>query len=1444
MSTLEGKSVASSFKDLLQVSNNNIGVDNVIRAVEDGEGTQSALALSTDTIEIRGSVIPSTNATFDIGSAEYKIRHLFLSDNSLYVGDQQFSSQDVQEVKNLRNGAYATASQGNLAESALQPGSFNFDDLGSKPSTLTGYGITDAATAAQGAIAEQALETANVALKPGGVNFNTDVTDRPVTLGGYGIIDGATKTYVDDSVAGLGSGSSNWSDIENKPTTLAGFGITDAATSAQGIKADSALQPGQAATLTQGTKADTALQPGSHINFVDVVGRPNTLFGYGITDGATTTYVDNAIVSSQGTTDWSNITGTPNTLFGYGITDAATLTQGVKADNALQPGQAATLTQGEKADTALQPNTAIHANTLHLSSGAIFGPSTTYIDPEGIGDNTGRLVVLGDLEVRGTTTQLDSQTLELGLTTLNLAASAEADSQIDGSGIVLGNDLKSLTYSTSQAAWLTDQNFTSTGTVKGYSLQVQAGGLFGWQDNANCVMHYGSHFGWTLFIDNTDAIHVKDTSSATPYYTGMGTIIPEARLHVHNHHGDSSVNVATFESSIDGPASISLKSINSWQTSIESNDDFTFKNSVGDLVHFGGDGFVGVGVTSRFVAGSTMEIHGDDKQLVLKDTDGPYMTHTASSGEIAAFNTNMKIGTSTTQNLTLMAGDNTVATITPTQNFGIGTSSPSSRLSVLSVASSQIADFKSTSSAAGGYIKIAGSTTSGSSGDIFIGNAEPLIIGAENTTGALRTQNDFIIATGGANERLRVTSSGNVGIGTTDPGAYRLKIVGGGLGTEHVVSVASSDPNMLLANPTTEEPYLKFDGRNSVVGLNWTIGLDDDDFTDEENLLAFKRWDDANGLKDTPFVINSSGNVGIGTTSPGAELEVNGQIISNRRFMSENSLELVSDYNNNGDTSIIAFKIDGQGDGNEVMRITSTGNVGIGTTNPSAELEVGDGVGPKSIKIKSGGGSSGDLVFDSASNEGMVRYEHTTDSMRFHTNGSEKARIDSDGHIGFNTTDPRHAVELFGKGQKLALTSDHPDGTRINHAELSSDASGYGYMMVYNDVGNSLARVHSAGTSYFNGGDVGIGTTNPSQKLEVVGHLFVNDGQGIFKRNSASGPFYAEQEGSGPAGVFVGGNVGIGTTDPSHGLTIVGSYDSMLKLIRKEDTNQSAEIHAGAGTVKIKGIDTSDTQHSRFIFETTKGSETLERFRIENNGAFSTNGVTNPLGNVHFTNSGGGSGSRQLQYNTTFDSNSTSGWCSLVNAGASTGVTGVYQNSRSATIGTAANTAYNTDMFGLLYLQKESGANTYLWVDNSQNWRTAQSFTYTGSDAGGTVLGTQTSDERLKNISQGFDYGIEHVLQLEPITYTRKDDTKSTQRLGFGAQTTQQIIPEAVYDTGECVHGYDTDPDDETVSTPKSDDTILAMEYVQLVPVLTKAIQDQQQIIESLKSRIEALENK
>jgi len=75
MADLTSKSPKITYKDLLQVSNSNSGIDGTIRTVEDGEGTESALKLSTDEVEINGNLVvgdPGTeNAGININGVTY-----------------------------------------------------------------------------------------------------------------------------------------------------------------------------------------------------------------------------------------------------------------------------------------------------------------------------------------------------------------------------------------------------------------------------------------------------------------------------------------------------------------------------------------------------------------------------------------------------------------------------------------------------------------------------------------------------------------------------------------------------------------------------------------------------------------------------------------------------------------------------------------------------------------------------------------------------------------------------------------------------------------------------------------------------------------------------------------------------------------------------------------------------------------------------------------------------------------------------------------------------------------------------------------------------------------------------------------------------------------------------------------------------------------------------
>ncbi len=134
---------------------------------------------------------------------------------------------------------------------------------------------------------------------------------------------------------------------------------------------------------------------------------------------------------------------------------------------------------------------------------------------------------------------------------------------------------------------------------------------------------------------------------------------------------------------------------------------------------------------------------------------------------------------------------------------------------------------------------------------------------------------------------------------------------------------------------------------------------------------------------------------------------------------------------------------------------------------------------------------------------------------------------------------------------------------------------------------------------------------------------------------------------------------------------------------------------------------------------------------------------------------------------------------------------------------------------------------------------------YAGFFNGAVVLTqgyTMTSDVNLKDNIRDMASQIGLVTQLRPVVYNYKSDAKDEDRYGFIAQEVQTVVPDVVKmirQPGKSI--YDTDGYTIVGEEPAQD--ILSMDYVELIPILTKAIQEQQAIIENLETRISELEN-
>ncbi len=103
-----------------------------------------------------------------------------------------------------------------------------------------------------------------------------------------------------------------------------------------------------------------------------------------------------------------------------------------------------------------------------------------------------------------------------------------------------------------------------------------------------------------------------------------------------------------------------------------------------------------------------------------------------------------------------------------------------------------------------------------------------------------------------------------------------------------------------------------------------------------------------------------------------------------------------------------------------------------------------------------------------------------------------------------------------------------------------------------------------------------------------------------------------------------------------------------------------------------------------------------------------------------------------------------------------------------------------------------------------------------------TIGVIQTSDANLKTNIQPTHYGLDEVLALNPVEYNWKDSPSGEKMVGLLAQEVQKIIPEAVV-------------------TPQ-DGSALGMKYTELIPVLVKAIQEQQKKIEELEKALKKLQ--
>jgi hypothetical protein len=344
----------------------------------------------------------------------------------------------------------------------------------------------------------------------------------------------------------------------------------------------------------------------------------------------------------------------------------------------------------------------------------------------------------------------------------------------------------------------------------------------------------------------------------------------------------------------------------------------------------------------------------------------------------------------------------------------------------------------------------------------------------------------------------------------------------------------------------------------------------------------------------------------------------------------------------------------------DTLYVDSTNNrVGIGTSSPETNLQIEDSSSFSIIRLVSSTTDDAGIDFGDPDDRdiGRVRYDNSDNSMVFTTNAAEAIRIDSSGRVGIGTSSPSADLELGGTGEVLRLSGSstnayirNTDGTTNQWYIGSGGNAGlqhYIYQaqpMTFHTNGTERMRIDASG-------NVGIGTSSPTNgKLEVT-HASSTVPAGFFRNTSGSGdsPSLTVQGGANNAApnfsvldyngttdfvVQGAGNVGIGTSSPSDKLHVQSSGDTKLKVETTGTTAASGHsglaLNTGNGGYLLQNLTTADSTHGVLrIYDTANSAE---RMRISSSGNVGI-GTSSPEAELHIakSNSGGRGGTLVIE---------------------------------------------------------------------------------------------------------------------------------------------------------------------------------------------------------------------
>jgi hypothetical protein len=348
----------------------------------------------------------------------------------------------------------------------------------------------------------------------------------------------------------------------------------------------------------------------------------------------------------------------------------------------------------------------------------------------------------------------------------------------------------------------------------------------------------------------------------------------------------------------------------------------------------------------------------------------------------------------------------------------------------------------------------AASATSIANGLGAVGTPSYTFTGDTNT-GMWSPSADAIAFSTDGSERVRVDASGNVGIAVTPSSQAFANL--NSIQIRNTLVWGFSNNASIGANI-----YI-----TSAGGLNYIASAASSYYAQESGQHLW--YNAPSGTADNAISftermrIDTSGNLGIGTTSPASfgKLAVNGttSLLTNGTLRLYNQANTNWGFIQNPSTDGNAFLIFANG-GGEAMRLDASGNVGIGTSSPSQKLTVAVGDGAQAAQLRGATGylrvrpyvdaTSGAFIdATNAAENAYIPLSLAGSSIRLTTNAGLAATVDASGNVGIGLTNPGYRLHV-NKGS-AGIIANFTDGvaqtlligTSASGVTLTNDNSGF-----------------------------------------------------------------------------------------------------------------------------------------------------------------------------------------------------------------------------------------------------------------------------------------------------------------------------------------------------------------------------------------------------------------